>query len=146
MSVRLRFIDPSDALYSEAREVRYDALYADRGLPRSLVDEESPEEFAHLVALADERVVGYARLRLTDGDSKILQVCVVPAFRGRGIASTMVTALEQLARREGRTGVYLDAREHVIDLYSRLGYEPVGERFISRRTGTPHQQMSKRLD
>ncbi|MDP2401095.1 MAG: GNAT family N-acetyltransferase [Actinomycetota bacterium] len=145
MSVQVRFIDAADALYAEAREVRYEALYAERGLPRSLVDDETPEEFAHLVAVADERVVGYARLRLADGDSKILQVCVVPEARGRGIARMMIAALEQLAYREGRAGVYLDAREHVVALYRGLGYAPVGERFISPRTGTPHQQMRKRL-
>jgi ribosomal protein S18 acetylase RimI-like enzyme len=86
-------------------------------------------------------VIGYARIRLAEGDAKILQVCVSPEFRRRGIATALMAELMHAAREEGRDDVYLDAREHVIDYYEKLGFEGEGEMFLSPRTGTPHRVM-----
>ena len=86
-------------------------------------------------------MIGYARIRLAEGDAKILQVCVSPEYRGRGIATGLMTELMHVARAEGRDDVYLDAREHVIDYYAKLGFVGEGEMFLSRRTGTPHRVM-----
>lgn len=143
--VELRFIERDDPLYAAATELRYEALYSEWGLPRSLVEDADGREYRHIVAVLADRVVGYARLRLEAGDSKILQVCVAPDMRRRGVARALMTVLEEEARRAGRAETYLDARIHVVDVYRRLGYVPTGGPFTSPRTGTLHQEMCKWL-
>jgi ribosomal protein S18 acetylase RimI-like enzyme len=91
--------------------------------------------------LAEDTVVGYARIRLIDGDAKVLQVCVDRNHQRRGLATAMMAELMRVAREAGRADVYLDAREHVIPYYLRLGFVEEGEFFDSPRTGTPHRVM-----
>ena len=142
----MRYIDFQAPAYAEATELRYEALYAEWDLPRSLVDDSNPAEYRHLVATDGEAVVGYARIRLVDGDGKILQLCVAEEQQGRGLATAMMMELMRLARSEGRGDVYLDAREHVIAYYRKLGFVPEGDVFLSPRTGTPHQVMRYTFD
>jgi ribosomal protein S18 acetylase RimI-like enzyme len=144
-SFEVRFVDVDSDEYAHAREVRYEALYADWNLPRELVADTDGRTYLHVVAVHEGEVLGYARLHLEDGESKIYQVAVASFARGRGIATTLMATLEDRARREGRDRVQLDARVHAVGFYERLGYAVVGEEFISGRTGTPHRSMLQRL-
>jgi ribosomal protein S18 acetylase RimI-like enzyme len=121
--------------------LRYETLYAEWGLPRTLVEDADPAQYRHAVITHERCVIGYARIRLVEDDAKILQVCTSPEFRGRGIATALMAELMHVAREAGRTHVYLDAREHVIGYYEKLGFEGEGEVFLSSRTGTPHRVM-----
>ncbi len=141
----LRLIEPGSAEYLEAREIRFDALYLGLNLPRSLIEDHDGRSYRHLVAVRDGRVVGYARLYLEDGESKVFQVSVAETVRGQGIATALMARLEAVATAEGRDEITLDAREHAVGFYERLGYAVEGEPFLSARTGTPHLFMRKRL-
>jgi hypothetical protein len=141
----LRYIEPGTPAYELAREVRYEALYSEWELPRSLVEDTDGRTYRHLAAFAGERLVGYARIHLDGGESKIFQVSVTGDWRGRGVARALMDELIGLARSHGRTEVVLDAREHVLGVYEKLGFVVAGERFISPRTGTPHWPMRLEL-
>ena len=139
---RLAFIDLGTPEYEEAAEIRYDALYADLGLPRALIADTDGRTYRHLAAFdTDGRIVGYARIWLEDGHSQIFQVSVSSAWRGRNVGATLVRELVALAASLGRPEVTLDARAHVIGFYEQLGFQPYGEEFLSARTGTPHRAM-----
>lgn len=139
-------IGTDSAEYLEAREVRYDALYRELGLPRSLIEDVDGRVYQHLVAVNEGAVVGYARLHLEGGSSKVFQVAVAESMRGQGIATALMDRLEMIARAHGRDEITLDARAHAIGFYERLGYRVQGEVFLSERTGTPHSFMRKSLD
>lgn len=141
----LRYIDPGTPEYAEAAEVRYDALYADWGLPRSLIADTDGRTYRHLAAFAGDRVVGYARIHLDEGESKIFQVAVARDRRLSGVGTSLVRELVRAAREAGREEVRLDARVHVIGFYERLGFVAEGEEFLSGRTQTPHRAMRLRF-
>lgn len=138
----LAFIEPGTPEYAEAAEVRYDALYADWKLPRTLIADTDGRVYRHLAALDEgRRVVGYARIWLDGGESRIFQVSVARDWRGRGVGAALVLRLMELARDAGQTHVDLDARVPVIPFYERLGFAVVSEEFLSGRTNTPHRTM-----
>jgi mycothiol synthase len=99
----------------------------------------NPEQNAFL-AVVNGKPVGYGRIQLHKGQENNGFSCfrvfgkVLPAWRGRGIGTQILTENEQRARR--RLGdvptdrVYLDAyaderQESVIALYEKSGLEPV---------------------
>lgn len=138
-------VEPGTRLYEEAVGVRYRALYEPWGLQRELVADVDGRAYRHVVAVADGRVVGYGRIWLEDGRSKIFQVAVDAERRERGIGAALVRRLEGIARSEGREECVLDARDYAIGFYERLGYAAEGPEFVSGRTGTPHRVMRRRL-
>ena len=138
-------IETDSGLYVLAKEVRFQALYAEMGLPRTLVEDADVKAYRHLIAIADAEVVGYGRIRMIENPPKIFQVCIAEAHRNRGIGAALVRMLEEIARSDGCTDVVLDARSHVIGFYELLGYAVFGSEFLSERTHTPHRKMWRSL-
>jgi len=75
------------------------------------------------------------RRRETPGTLLMDGIAVAPAWRGQGIGSRLIAAVQALAARHGRSWVRLD----VVDsnpaarrLYLRLGFEPVAEQSLGR--------------
>ena len=144
-ALEVREIEPGTPEYEVAAELRYDALYRDWGLPRSLIEDTDGRTYRHIAAFDGHRLLGYARLWLEDGESKIFQVSVASDRRGQGIGALLVEELVSIAAAAGRMEVVLDARAHVVSFYEQLGFVAEGEEFLSGRTGTPHRHMRRRL-
>ena len=135
-----------DPRYAQARELRYRVLYGPWDLPRHLAEDTDGRTYEHFLAASEDgTVIGYARLHLERGESKAYQVAVDEAWRGRGVGLALMDRVHARARAEDRDFIELDARETAIGFYERLGYEVVGNAFISGRTGTPHRRMRRAL-
>ncbi|MCP3978268.1 MAG: GNAT family N-acetyltransferase [bacterium] len=92
------------------------------GLPSADIDEALLREF---VALEDEgRLVATGGLELYPPVALLRSVAVAPATRGKGIAATLVRALEERAFRRGATWVYLITTD-ADGYFRRLGYAAV---------------------
>ena len=79
------------------------------------------------------RILGYAGLYHAGGltSADLLTIATVPAARGRGIASLMLTELVSTAREVGCPDVLLEVRqsnEVAQRLYARHGFVPIGRR------------------
>ena len=79
------------------------------------------------------RLLGYAGLYHAGGltSADLLTIATVPAARGRGIASFMLTELVATARELGCPDVLLEVRqsnEAAQRLYARHGFVPIGRR------------------
>ena len=90
-----------------------------------------------LVALAEGAPVGFVAagvLPLPDGGPTVgwvSQIGVAPAARGRGVATQLLTTVMTAFAREGFTdlGLHVNANNlNAIALYTRLGFQPVGQR------------------
>ena len=79
------------------------------------------------------RLLGYAGLYHAGGltSADLLTIATIPAARGRGIASLMLTELVSTAREVGCPDVLLEVRqsnEAAQRLYARHGFVPIGRR------------------
>jgi GNAT superfamily N-acetyltransferase len=130
-------------LLEQAEELRYLVLHEPFGVARDDCWDDGDPASSHVVALADGRVVGYARLIAEAGEPspQIRQVAVEPAWERRGIGSALVQALVEQARSEGRASVWLNARVTALPFYERLGFEVTSEVFRTPRTYLPHRRM-----
>ena len=92
----------------------------------SVVDDE--DEFGNrlasqltLIATLQNSPVGFASLKGTD---HIDMLYVHPAAAGQGVASTLLEALEKLARGRGAKSLTVDASDNALEFFSKRGYAP----------------------
>ena len=107
-----------------------------------VVESEEPDDDAGAHEAADRaagagshgpRLLGYAGLYHAGGltSADLLTIATIPAARGRGIASLMLTELVSTAREAGCPDVLLEVRqsnETAQRLYTRHGFVPIGRR------------------
>jgi ribosomal protein S18 acetylase RimI-like enzyme len=78
---------------------------------------------AHVGAFAGTRLVGFVNVAWDGGvHAFILDTCVDPDFRRRGIASTLVEQAKTLARERGAKWLHVDFEPHLASFYRRLGF------------------------
>lgn len=85
----------------------------------------------YLVAVMDERVVGYAGAWIIFDESHITNIAVAEEFRGRGIGKQLTKALIQYLSNLGASYATLEVRvsnERAQNLYKGLGFVSVGKR------------------
>ncbi|MCM1285978.1 MAG: ribosomal protein S18-alanine N-acetyltransferase [Acetobacter sp.] len=80
-----------------------------------------------IVAVSDNKAVGYMGLQIFSGEGYVTNVAVLPEYRGQGIAKELIA--EQL--KNEMTFITLEVRESnipAIKLYVKMGFENMGIR------------------
>jgi len=98
------------------------ALLAECGLPNADLTLASLAHFR--IARDDSRLVAVAGLTTLGQVGLLRSVAVAPAYRGRGLASGLVDALEREARRLGLGALYL-LTDSAAEFFTRRGYVPL---------------------
>ena len=84
-----------------------------------------------LVAVDGNTVVGYVGSQSVMGEADMMNLAVLPAYRRKGIAKTLVEKLIQGLQEEGVYCLTLEVRssnDAAISLYEQLGFKQVGRR------------------
>ena len=84
-----------------------------------------------LVALENEKVVGYVGSQSVLGESDMMNIAVHPEHRRKGIAEALVTALVAELTARGNHSLMLEVRPSntpAVTLYEKLGFFQVGRR------------------
>jgi len=91
-----------------------------------------PNGTRHYVLIEDDGVIaGWAGLAASGGQGDVLTIGVRPELQGRGLGSTLLTALLDEAADRGCGEVFLDVRadnERARGLYERRGFKAIGVR------------------
>jgi len=84
-----------------------------------------------LVAELAGTVCGHAILQVAAGESELLNLCIGPGFRSRGLGRAFLRHLLALARAAGAANMFLEVRASnaaAIALYAGEGFQQVGRR------------------
>jgi predicted GNAT family N-acyltransferase len=93
----------------------------------------------HFIALYDGLPVGTARYRSTPNGIKLERFAILKSFRSRGVGSAILQhMLQALSAFEGL--IYLHAQLTAMGLYSKFGFEAIGEQF--EEAGIQHYKMT----
>jgi GNAT superfamily N-acetyltransferase len=110
--------------------VEYDAL-AGRALsggPLTTPAEFSPPGGAYVVGFVDGVAACGGGIRpWGEGNAELKRMYVAPPFRGRGLAHTLLEALENTARELGYRVVRLDSQSRTWPIYLAAGYEAIAD-------------------
>ena len=92
---------------------------------------ELPEYAVYLTAVSGPQVVGIGCLYAVSDDAELMNLAVLPSFRGKGIGGELLAKLCKEAAKRGCTGVVLEVasrNETAKKLYEKQGFVPVGVR------------------
>ena len=84
-----------------------------------------------LVAIADDKVVGYVGSQTVLGETDMMNIAIHPDNRKQGIATELINALIEALNERGSHSLMLEVRasnEPAKSLYLKLGFEVVGIR------------------
>jgi GNAT superfamily N-acetyltransferase len=131
-AVSLRALPYDDPLAQELVEKvqqEYVLRYGGRDAAAVRPEEFTPPQGAFLVAEVGGVAAGCGAWRaLAEGVAEVKRVYVEPRYRRRGIARTLMAALEAGASRAGLRSVVLNTgrqQPEAVALYAELGYLPV---------------------
>lgn len=89
---------------------------------------------AHIGAFAGERLVGFVNVAWDGGiHAFILDTCVSPEFRRRGIATSLVERATKVARERGAEWLHVDFEPHLAGFYRNLGFRATEAGLIKLR-------------
>ncbi len=123
------------------RPIRKIVFIDEQGVPKELEWDGLDSHCAHVLALNERRdAIGTARMQ---ANGTIGRMAVLKDWRGRGAGRALLSALLDLAVRQGLARVTLSAQTHAIGFYEQAGFHTVGEPFMD--AGIPHRKMVKDL-
>lgn len=79
----------------------------------------------------EAEVIGYAILSLAADEAHILNICIHPAHRCRGIGARTLQHLREVSRERGARLMFLEVRPSnlaAVRLYQSMGFEQIGFR------------------
>jgi [ribosomal protein S18]-alanine N-acetyltransferase len=79
----------------------------------------------------DEALLGYGILSLGAGECHLLNICIAPAFQGRGHGTQLIDGLLDLARTQAAKMAFLEVRASNLAayrVYTKMGFNELGVR------------------
>ncbi|MFY8171926.1 MAG: GNAT family N-acetyltransferase [Sphingobacteriaceae bacterium] len=136
MSITIEPITNAEMLQS-AFQIRRDVFVKEQ-MVNEAEEYDQEEESTHFLALYNEIPVGTARYRKTVNGIKLERFAILKPYRSMGVGSAILHfILKELNAYNGQ--IYLHAQLTAIGLYSKFGFESVGEQF--EEAGIQHYQM-----
>ena len=126
--ISFREMTPEDADAVEAVEK---ASFAVPWSRKSFWEEAANERTFYLLALDDEKVIGYAGTWILDDEAQITNVAVAPEYRRKKVGAGLMEHLIEEAKKRGATRMTLEVRPSnasAIALYERFGFKDYGRR------------------
>ena len=142
--ITYRRITTHDREYALETELRNRVLRMPLGLHLSEQDLRGEEEQVHLAAMNDDgQVIGCVLVAFSGGASKIRQLAVDGAYRGRGIGIELMKRAEEAIRSRNVPVVTLHGRVTARGFFEKLGYAAASDVFIE--VTVPHIKMQKNI-
>jgi GNAT superfamily N-acetyltransferase len=130
--LRIEFSDPRSRTLNLAALADLAQRYGGDGDSTPVADADfAPPVGCFLVATVAGEVVACGGWRTLAGDpeaAEVKRMYTVPAWRGRGIGSKLLDAIEESARAEGKRRIVLEAGDRqpeALALYHKAGYERI---------------------
>lgn len=131
--------------FEQYYDLRWRILRKPWGEPAGSEQDQEEDEAYHIMAVENDRVVGIARLQFTDeNNAQLRYMAVEPEFQGKGIGQQIVKHMEDYARQQSASRLFLHARENAVGFYLALGYAILESSYLLFGT-IQHYKMIKFL-
>ena len=131
-------------LPEEAKAIRIAVFCDEQGFQEEF--DELDKSALHVVAYNEENTpMGTCRYFPTEhvGEYAIGRIAVLPAYRKLGVGKAMIREAERHIFYDKGTLIHIGAQVQAMPFYAKLGYVPVGERYMDEHV--EHQGMEKRI-
>ena len=144
--IRVKKIESQQEL-DQAFDIRREVFIVGQNCPEKDEFDEFDENATHFIAFVKGEPAGTCRYRETNKGLKLERFAVLEAYRGQGVGKRLVQTVLGYIEKENLapgTLLYLHAQVDAMGLYSRFGFEKVGERFFE--VGIEHFEMQKIIE
>ncbi|MGL5806673.1 MAG: GNAT family N-acetyltransferase [Xenococcaceae cyanobacterium] len=126
--------------FTSIEKIRYLVFQKEQNVAPELEFDGKDEQAKHLLAYLNDEAVGTLRIRTIDDKTvKIERLAVLPIARRQGIGRNLMEYALNLVASSSDCQVIIHAQEYIEELYLKLGFEQVGNRF--EEAGIPHVKM-----
>ncbi len=126
-------------------QVRWEVLRKPWQQPPGTERDDLDKQSQHRMITDGNKVVAVGRLHLNSPrQAQIRYMAVSDSYRGMGLGTMILNALENLALEENASEIVLYARETAIPFYKRSGYHIVEKSYLLFDT-IRHYKMMKRI-
>lgn len=140
--MNVKEVDIGVAFYKQGLSIRRDNLFDGIENPNQYLQDPWEHKSIHVVVEVDSNVLGVGRLTYDEyGNGIVSQMAVKPDFRNRNIGFMILEHLIKLCVFRGSEKVYLSARESAVGFYEKMGFNVIGAKFSSPKTGILHVSM-----
>ena len=129
-------------LKTECNLIRYEVFVQEQNVPENIEIDERDEVCTHLILRINNNPIGTGRIDL-EKQGKIGRLAIVKEFRNKGYGTLILNKLEEIARQNNLTSVWLNAQKASLNFYLKLGYQIISDEFIE--ANIIHLTMSKKL-
>lgn len=137
--------DLSSNLYKDAIKIRKKVFVEEQLVPPELEIDDLEDQTIHVIGYLENKPVSTARVYKKNTTTfKIQRVAVLRDFRKKNLGHELMMEIERYARIMKFNTLMLDAQDHALTFYEKLGYQVDGEGFMD--AGIPHHLMIKKLD
>lgn len=121
-----------DADLEAAFGIREEVFMKGQNISREDEFDDYDAESRHYLGLIGNEPAGAARWRRTTDGIKLERFCVLPQFRGQGLAKLLLKEVmhDVMDSRKIAEKIYLHAQVDVVSLYSAEGFAPEGDVFL----------------
>ncbi len=117
-------VSQGDEAIVKSQKIRNEVFVCEQKIPIELDLDGADSEAFHALAYHDDKVIGVARLVIDkNGSATLARVAVTIDYRGNGIASQLIDALEAKGKEYGISKISIYPHEYLRIFYEKLGYE-----------------------
>ncbi|HEY4601937.1 MAG TPA: GNAT family N-acetyltransferase [Cerasibacillus sp.] len=133
----------TDIEIKDALNIRKTVFVNEQQVPLSIEMDDHDEEAIHFIGYLNEVPILASRLRFVDDYGKLERICVLKEHRGKSFGQHVIHTMESTIKDHGYTRALLNAQEHAIGFYEKLGYRVKSKPFID--AGISHVTMEKSI-
>ncbi|GAM59818.1 GNAT family acetyltransferase yjcF [Vibrio ishigakensis] len=143
-------IGASPELIEQAQAIRFQVFSVEQSIPSELDLDGLDSASVHALVMDGNQAIATARLLINpDGSSVMARVAVLEAYRGKGIASKVVTVVMNYAKQQGVDFIEIHAHSYLRNYYQKFGFDFIqevevvgGHQLIEMRYQSPRSQQA----
>ena len=144
--MQIRIVKIGDELYNQGKNIRKNHLFQNVDDADFYLNDPWEKKSVHVVMERENVAIGVGRLTYDeDGNGIISQMAVLPAYQNQNVGSGIMEQLIKLCVFQSAEKIYMSARETAVGFYEKLGFNTIGAKFPSPKTGIVHVSMVLKL-
>ena len=140
--MNVKEVNIGEELYKQGVQIRRDYLFNGIENPDQYLQDPWEKKSIHVVVESNAMVLGVGRLTYDeDGNGIVSQMAVKGQFRGENVGCMILEHFVKLCVFNSSEKIYTSARESAIGFYEKSGFNTIGAKFTSPKTGIVHVSM-----
>ena len=126
--------------YKDALKIRKIVFVEEQNVPLELEIDDLEEKTIYVTGYLNDKALATARIYETSpGTYKVQRVALLNNYRGKGLGIDLMNEIKQYAAKNNGKKLVLDAQDHALPFYKKLGYTICSEGFMD--AGIPQHSM-----